>query len=90
VTIPLVPKVNLDLGGKLHLIFIEGDSTIMFNPGGGISIRFLNQFFHGHLTPLGFYMTAVYPSNFVSPHPIFIYLEELIFEALALCLYRLV
>jgi hypothetical protein len=39
-TIPLVPKINLDLGGKLYLIFTEGESTIMLNPSGGISIRF--------------------------------------------------
>jgi len=40
VAIPLMPKVNLDLGGKLHLIFTEGESTIMFNPGAGILVRF--------------------------------------------------
>lgn len=40
VAIPLVPKVNLDLGGKLHLIFTKDESTIMFNPGGGILLKF--------------------------------------------------
>jgi len=38
--IPLVPKTNLELGGKLHMIFTEDESTIMFNPFGGVSIRF--------------------------------------------------
>jgi len=40
VAIPLVPKVNLDVGGKLHMIFTEGESTIMLNPFAGILIRF--------------------------------------------------
>lgn len=39
VTIPLAPKLNLDVGGKLHMIFTEGESIIMLNPFGGISIR---------------------------------------------------
>ncbi len=40
VTIPLAPKLNLDVGGKLHMIFTEGESTIMLNPVAGILIRF--------------------------------------------------
>lgn len=39
VEIPLAPKLSLDVGGKLHMIFTENESTIMFNPFGGISIR---------------------------------------------------
>ncbi len=38
--IPLVPRINLDVGCKLHLIFTEGESTIMFNPGVGIAVKF--------------------------------------------------
>ena len=40
VTVPLAPKLNLDVGGKLHMIFTEGESTIMLNPVVGILIRF--------------------------------------------------
>jgi len=40
ITIPLVPKLNLDLGGKLHMIFSEGESTIVVSPSGGIVVRF--------------------------------------------------
>lgn len=40
VAIPLVPKLNLDVSGKLHMIFTEGESTIMLNPVVGILIRF--------------------------------------------------
>jgi hypothetical protein len=38
--IPLVPRVNLDVGCKFHMIFTEGESTIMFNPGAGLAIKF--------------------------------------------------
>jgi len=40
VAIPFAPKLNLDVGGKLHMIFTEGESTIMLNPVVGILIRF--------------------------------------------------
>ena len=40
VAIPLAPKLSLDVGGKLHMIFTEDESTITFNPFGGILIRF--------------------------------------------------
>ena len=40
VAIPLAPKLNLDVGGKLHMLFAEDESTIILNPVAGISIRF--------------------------------------------------
>jgi len=40
VAIPLAPTLNLDVGGKFHMIFTEGESTIMLNPVVGILIRF--------------------------------------------------
>ncbi len=40
VAIPLAPKLNLDVGGKLYMLFEEDESTIILNPVAGISIRF--------------------------------------------------
>jgi len=40
VAIPLAPKLNLDVGGKLHMIFTEDESTVMLNPVAGILVRF--------------------------------------------------
>jgi len=40
VAIPLAPRIDLDVGGKLHMIFTEGESTVMLNPVVGILIRF--------------------------------------------------
>jgi len=40
VAIPFAPMVNLDVGGKIHMIFTEGESMIMLNPVAGILIRF--------------------------------------------------
>jgi len=38
--IPLDPKLNLDLGGKLHMILTEDESTILLSPALGILLRF--------------------------------------------------
>jgi len=40
VAIPLAPKLNVDVAGKLHLIFTEDESTITLNPGIGILLKF--------------------------------------------------
>ncbi len=40
VGIPLAPRIDLDVGGKLHMIFTEGESTVMLNPVAGILIKF--------------------------------------------------
>jgi len=40
VAFAMAPKLNLDVGGKLHLIFTEDESTIILNPGIGILLKF--------------------------------------------------
>ena len=37
--IPVAPKVNLDLGAKIYMIF-TADTTILVNPGVGVSVKF--------------------------------------------------